>query len=338
MRKPFGVVPSGAQATLYTIKNQNITAGLTDFGATLVRLWVPDKNGMLADVVLGYDSACHYAADNSCMGAVVGTNAKGIAGTAFSMGQTKVQLIPNDNGNSLHSLPDGCSNLMWQVTEHLPDRVTFLLESPHADQGLPGNTTIRVTYSIEPPATLVITYHAVSDTDTIFNMTNHSFFNLAGHDKPKLALQQELILPARTFVPNDSCSIPTGEDRYVDGTPMDFRCGKPIALDIDADYEYLTIQGGFDHTYEVFTEPCAILCDPVSGRTMAVNTDCPGVHFYSGNYLSDNRGKDGVIYPRRGGICLEPHFYPDAGHHPHWRQPFAKAGTPYRSQTRFVFK
>ena len=338
MNKPFGILPSGEQATLYTIKNQNISAALSDFGATLVSLWVPDKNGRLADIVLGYDSACAYAADNSCMGAIVGRNANRIAGASFSIGTREVRLVPNDNGNSLHSLPDGYSHRLWQVAGQSEDTITFLLNSPHGDQGFPGNATIRVTYSIEPPATLCITYHAVSDTDTLFNMTNHSFFNLAGHDKPEQALQQELILPARHFTPSDERSIPTGEERSVADTPMDFRCGKPIAQDIDADYQPLKLQSGFDHNFEVFTEPCAILRDPGSGRTMAVATDCPGIHFYSGNYLAGNRGKDGVVYPKRGGVCLETQFYPDAVHNPHWDQPIAKANLPYRSQTRFVFK
>lgn len=337
MKRPFGVLPSGKQATLYTIKNQNITAAVTDFGATLVRLLVPDKQGQRADVVLGYDSACCYAADNSCMGAVVGRNANRIAGAAFSIGETEVKLVPNDNGNSLHSLPDGFSHRLWQVAEHTEDSIAFTLESPHLDQGFPGNATIRITYSIEAPATLCIRYYALSDADTLFNMTNHSFFNLAGHDKPECAVNQELILPARVFTPGDDRAIPTGEERSVENTPMDFRCGKPIAQDIDADYEPLQFQRGYDHNFEVFTEPCAILRDPVSGRTMAVCTDCPGIHFYSGNYLEDNKGKNGVIYPRRGGMCLETQFYPDAVHKPHWKQPIVKASIPYRSYTKFIF-
>lgn len=337
MKSPFGVLPSGERASLYTIKNQIITATVSDFGATLVNLWVPDKRGNLADVVLGYDDASVYAADNSCMGAVVGRNANRIAGAAFRIGETQVNLIPNDNGNSLHSLPHGYSHRLWAVSEHLEDRITLVLESPHLDQGFPGNATIRVTYAIESPATLSVTYHAISDADTLFNLTNHSFFNLAGHEHTEKAPEQELILTARTFAPSDSNAIPTGEDRSVVGTPMDFRSGKVIGQDIDGDYECLRLQAGFDHTFEVFTEPCAILRDPGSGRTMAVVTDCPGIHFYSGNYLSGEKGKGGVCYIRRSGMCLETHFYPDAVHNPQWKQPIAKAGEPYHSRTAFQF-
>lgn len=337
MKKDFGLLPDGRQAFLYTIKNQHITATVTDFGATLVNLWVPDQHGKLADVVLGYECAAAYAKDDSCMGAVVGRNANRIAGASFSLGEQTIRLFANDNGNSLHSLPDGYSHRLWQVIEHSESAITFLLESPQGDQGFPGNAEIRVTYTIEAPATLSIRYRGISDADTLFNLTNHSFFNLAGHDQPEKALRQELILTARTFAPSDERCIPTGEDRKVDGTPMDFRTGKAICRDIGADYQCLQLQGGYDHTFEVFTEPCAILRDPDSGRTMAVVTDCPGIHFYSGNYLADNPGKGGVIYPRRGGMCLETHFYPDAVHNPHWRQPIVKAGVPYHSETKFIF-
>ncbi len=337
MNTPFGTLPNGAQATLYTIKNQIITANVTDFGATLVNLWVPDRNGNMADVVLGYDSAAVYAADNSCMGATVGRNANRIAGASFMLGDRHVRLVANDGQNSLHSLPDGYSHRLWKVTEYKEDSITFLLESPHLDQGFPGNAIIRVTYAIEAPTALSITYQAVSDMDTVFNLTNHSFFNLAGHENTDKACKQELILPARVFVPSDGHSIPLGEERPVEGTPMDFRTGKVIEADIDSEYECLLLQGGYDHTFEVFTEPGAVLRDPDSGRTMAVTTDCPGIHFYSGNYLNGAPGKGGVIYPRRSGMCLEAHYYPDAVHNPQWKQPVIKAGVPCIHRTKFQF-
>ena len=225
MKRAFGKLPTGEAANLYTIKNSKISASLTDFGATLVSLWVPDRNGDIADVVLGYDCAANYAADFSCMGATVGRNANRIAGAEFTIGDNHVKLFANDGKNSLHSLPDGYSHRLWDVIVHREDRITFMLESPHLDQGFPGNATIQVTYAIEPPATLSVRYTAVSDADTVFNLTNHSFFNLAGHDKPESALTQTLILPAQTFVPSNSESIPLGEDRFVAGTPMDFRMG-----------------------------------------------------------------------------------------------------------------
>ena len=336
MKTAFGLLPGGQQASLYKIENSHIWATVTDFGATLVSLWVPDKNGIMADIVLGHDCAADYAADTSCMGATVGRNANRIAGAEFTLGNHLYRLPANDGNNSLHSLPDGYSHRLWQVAEHRKDRITFTLESPHMDQGFPGNAKIRVTYCLEA-ATLSITYDAVSDRDTLFNLTNHSFFNLAGHDKPDMALTQELILPARTFVPSNDQSIPTGEDRPVEGTPMDFRRGKQLDQDIDTAYECLLLQKGYDHTFEVFTSPCAILRDPASGRTMTMETDCPGVHLYSGNYLCGEPGKGGISYPYRSGICLESHFYPDAIHNPHWKQPVVQAGEAYHSCTSFSF-
>jgi aldose 1-epimerase len=204
------------------------------------------------------------------------------------------------------------------------------------DQGFPGNCQVSVTYAVDRN-TLTVTYQGLSDRDTIFNLTNHSFFNLTGHDVPREAMNQELILPARVFVPADAASIPLGQERSVAGTPMDFRFAKVIGTDIDSSYECIRLQGGFDHTYEVFTAPCAFFRDPFSGLTMALETDCPGVHFYAGNYLNGERGKHGVIYTRRSGVCLEPHFYPDAIHNPHWRQPVIRAGVPYRSTTKYTF-
>lgn len=336
MKREFGYV-SHRQAYLYTIRNENITARLTDFGATLVSLLVPDRNGDPADVVLGYKCAEDYAADNSCMGAVVGRNANRIAGAQICINGETYRLTANDGAHSLHSLPDGYSHRLWKVAEHLPHRIVFTLESPHLDQGFPGNAHIRVTYAIEAPATLSITYDAICDRDTVFNLTNHSFFNLAGHHKPEAALHQQLQLTATHFAPADAESIPTGEDRPVAGTPMDFRQPKPIGQDIDAAYECLQLQGGYDHTYRVETPICATLKDPISGRRMQVSTDCPGIHLYTGNYLSGEAGKEGVAYIRRGGICLETHFFPDAIHKPHWKQPVVKAGEAYHSQTRFSF-
>jgi aldose 1-epimerase len=171
----------------------------------------------------------------------------------------------------------------------------------------------------------------------VFNFTNHSYFNLAGHDKPEKAMEQILTMPARFYTEADKLSITTGETRDVDGTAMDFRTPKAIGRDIDKDEACLRLQGGYDHNFEVYTNPCAILSDPFSGRTMAVVTDRPGVQLYSGNYLIGEKGKGGVSYCRRGGICLETQFYPNAVNYPHWPQPVVKAGEQYKSETCYIF-
>ena len=170
----------------------------------------------------------------------------------------------------------------------------------------------------------------------MFNLTNHSYFNLAGHDRTEKAMEQILSMPARFFTPANAESIPTGECRAVAGTPMDFRIPKAIGQDISADYEPLVLQSGYDHNFEVFCNPCAYLSDPGSGRTMAVITDRPGVQLYSANY-TDTVGKDGTRYPKRCGVCLETQCFPDSVNHPEWKQPFVRAGEKYHSETKYCF-
>ena len=184
---------------------------------------------------------------------------------------------------------------------------------------------------------MAIVYDAVCDQDTVFNLTNHSYFNLAGHDKPELAMGQLLCMNAQVFTPDDALSIPTGELRSVEGSPMDFRTPKAIGRDLNVSYDALELQGGYDHNFEAVGSPCATLCDPVSGRKMSVFTDCPGIQFYSGNFLQGETGKAGVSYIYRGGIALETQYFPDAVNKPQWKQPFVKAGQAYHSETRYKF-
>ena len=336
MKESFGILPSGEVTTLYTISCGAITAAVTDYGATLVRLLVPDKAGNVADVVLGYDDVSGYRAGDSCLGATVGRNANRLKNACFVLNRKTYSLTPNDSGNNLHSGPDSYYTRLWKVVSHSEAAITLELNSPDGDQGFPGNAVIRVTYELDAEGGLHIIYDAVSDRDTVFNLTNHSYFNLAGHERVDAAMQQVLTIPGRFFCPGDARNIPTGELRSVVGTPMDFRSPKPICQDIGADYESLHLQGGYDHNYEVFCNPCAILSDPVSGRTMAVSTDCPGIQFYAGNYLNEN-GKGGVYYGKRTGVALETQFYPDALHHPEWVQPITKAGEKFHSETVYRF-
>ena len=336
MNKLFGTLPNGQQATLYTIRRGNITAVITDYGATLVQLWVPDAQGNIADVVLGYDDVNSYRTGTGFLGATVGRSANRIQNASFSMNGTTVTMTPNEGSNNLHSGPDFYKDRLWKATYQAEDSITFQLDSPHGDQGFPGNATIDVTYSLDGNRALVISYRAISDRDTVFNMTNHSYFNLAGHDHPEKAMDQMLTLPARFFNPDDSENIPTGELCSVEGTPMDFRTPKALKQDIEADYEPLHLQGGYDHNFEVFCNPCAVLTDPVSGRSMTVTTDCPGIQVYTANFLDDT-GKGGVRYAPRCGVALETQFYPNSVNNPQWPQPFVKAHQVYRSVTKYQF-
>ena len=335
MKTFFGKTPRGEDAYLYTLSNGQLTAVVSDFGATLVKLFVPDTRGQLADVVLGFDSPTGYAASGTYFGATVGRNANRVKNACFILNNKTYSLSQNDGRNNLHSSPDCYKDRLWKVLSHTENAITMALHSPHRDQGFPGNADITVAYILENHG-LRIVYDAVADQDTVFNLTNHSYFNLAGHENVDKAMHQVLSMPARFFTPADAESIPTGECRPVEGTPMDFRIPKAIGRDIEENYEPLLLQKGYDHNFEVFCNPCAYLSDPVSGRRMAVITDCPGIQFYSGNY-TEEIGKGGVHYPQRSGICLETQFFPDSANHPEWKQPFVKAGEKYHSETKYCF-
>lgn len=337
-KQPFGTLPGGEQASLYTITCGNLKAQISDFGATLVRLYVPDSRGVAEDVVLGFDDANAYRNSTSYFGATVGRNANRIKGASFDLGGSRVQLTANERSNSLHSGPDSYAFRLWKAELHEEDKIRFFLHSPHGDQGFPGNADIRVTYAFSAPDTLSVTYEAVSDKDTVFNLTNHSYFNLAGHNRPERAMAQILCMPSALFYPCDREGIPAGEIRSVAGTPMDFRVPKAVGQDIDKNYECLNLQSGYDHHYQVSANPCLILRDPVSGRQLELSTDCPGIQVYAGNFLQENRGKDGVAYCRRSGVAVETQYCPDSVHHPDWPQPVVKAGVPYRSVTKYTFK
>ena len=337
MKQNFGILPDGTQASLYTITGGGLTATVTDYGAHLVSLLVPDRNGNVSDVVLGYDDANGYRTGNGAyLGAIVGRNANRVKGSSFMLGDTKIRMTPNEGENNLHSGPNGFHLRMWNVYQVRKNSITLHLVSPQGDQGFPGKADIYVTYSLEKGGVLRIRYDGLSDSDTVFNLTNHSYFNLAGHENTDAAMNQELIIPGRFFNPDDAENIPTGELRPVDGTPMDFRTPKPIGQDINLPYEPLEFQYGYDHNWEVFCTPRAILRDPESGREMAVSTDCPGIQFYAGNFLNET-GKGGICYGFRQGIALETQFYPDSVHHPEWPQPFVKAGEHYHSETEYRF-
>lgn len=304
---PFGTLPTGERITLYTISRGPVSAKVTDLGATLVNLSLPG----IDNVVLGYQDASGYLDGRGYLGATVGRCANRIGGACFVLNGTTWPLESNEGPNSLHSGSNGWHKRLWQVANRDDSSITFLLESPHCDQGFPGNLTVRVTYCLEAPATLTIRYQAISDRDTVFNPTNHSYFNLSSGD----AMKQTLMMPSRTYTPFGRGKLPTGEAQSVEGTPMDFRTPKAIDRDTSLFFR------GYDHNFEVFCNPCAVLKDPQSGRTMAVSTDCPGLQ----------------LYTTRWGICLETQFWPNAVHHPNWKQPVIRAGVPYESKTSFAF-
>lgn len=330
MRQSFGKLFSGEEALLYTISGGRLTASITNYGAALVSLTVDG-----VDVVLGYDDVNGYAGNDGFLGAIVGRNANRIKCSRFPLNGETVHLTPNEGPNNLHSGPQAYNVRFWTVAEEADHKLVLTLHSPHGDQGFPGNADIAVTYAIENDA-LTITYDAVSDADTVFNFTNHAYFNLCGENRPEKAMNQILMMPSTHFNPDDAENIPTGEVRSVEGTPFDFRSPKALGRDIGEDYEPLHLQGGYDHNFVVNANPCAVLSDPESGRTMAVYTDCPGVQVYTANFL-EVTGKNGLPYPKRSGVCLETQFAPDSVNHLEWPQPFIRAGEKYHSVTKFQF-
>lgn len=337
MKKEFAKLTDGRTAYLYTIRGGGLEAHISDFGATLHRLYVPDAQGQMADVVLGFAAPEGYAASGTFFGTVVGRNSNRTKEGKFTLNGKTYQMGTNDGKNNLHSGPDYFKNRLWAVEQVSDSAITFSLESPDGDQGFPGNATIKATYALEEGGVLHLSYDAVCDQDTVFNMTNHSYFNLAGHDKPEKAMEMLLQMPARFFTVADAESIPTGENRPVDGSPMDFHTAKPIGRDINADYDALILQGGYDHNFDAAINPCAVLTDVESGRCMTVVTDCPGMQFYSGNFLQGEIGKDGVSYRYRSGICLETQYFPNSLNEPSWPQPITKAGEVYHSETKYIF-
>lgn len=339
----FGSIQSGKKATLYILENKNHTVvKVTDFGATLVSVLFADKDGVMKDMVLGYDDAASYEKGTSCFGATIGRNGNRIKDARFTIDGKEWVIEANENNNSLHSGKNGFNHLMWEMKESGDNYVTFYHYSPQEEQGFPGNMHVTVTYTLDDEDTVHITYHAKADADTVMNFTNHSYFNLAGHDSGVM-LDQKLQLFADAYTPDeDSHSIPTGEIAPVAGTPMDFTTMKPIGQDINADFEQLHFTGGYDHNYVLSDKPGTMRqmakaeCD-ASGIAMDAYTECCGVQLYAGNFIGTQTGKGGVTYGDRHGFCLESQFYPNAVNEKNFPSPVVPADTEYRSETKYHF-
>ena len=340
--KSFGLMENGRDTKIYTITNQNgMTIQLSDLGATLVSVEVPDKSQKLVDVVLGYDTALEYETMNKCfLGAVVGRNANRIKKGWCNINGKLYQLDLNDGENNLHSGINYYHQRKWLTRRVSDDGVIFYMESADGDQGYPGNLEIEVEYLLTNDNELIVEYRGVTDEDTIVNMTNHSYFNMDGQESGS-AEQQSVWIDADYYTENDEESIPTGEILPVKGTPMDFTKKKKIGKDIDADYEALKLAGGYDHNWVLKTDgkfkKVAEITGAKSGITMTVSTDLPGIQFYTGNYINSEKGKGGVVYQKRQGVCFETQYFPDAVNQESFKQPILKEGEQYITRTSFQF-
>ena len=337
----FGATVKGDETKLYTLTNKNgMEIAVSDYGATLVQVIVPDKEGKPCDVVLGYDEAAGYEEGDLFFGAIVGRSANRIGGASFELNGVTYQLEKNDNGNNLHSGMDFYNQRMWKVKETADDHITFELDSPDGDQGYPGAVHIEVTYTLTEDNAVKIAYHAVPDADTLINMTNHSYFNMDGHDSGDV-LSQKVWIDADQFTPSDSTLIPTGEYRDVTGTPFDFRTEKTIGQDIHADDEQIKNGGGYDHNYVLKTDgkfaKVASMTGAKSGIVMDVYTDMPGMQVYTANGTTIECGKNKSSYKPFCGACFETQFFPDSIHHENFKSCVLKANTKFTTVTEYRF-
>lgn len=341
-KSAFGQTKDGQDVTKYTVTNKKGSSiEVIDFGAILVSVFMPDKDGNLLDVVLGYDNVAAYESNPSYFGTVLGRTCNRTANSSVPVGDMVYKMPENESPNNLHCGPDGFEKKMWEVTEAEEDHVTFLMVSPDGDHGFAGEFKVYVTYTLTEENEVKIHYNGSCDQDTIANMTNHSYFNLNGHNSGTI-LDHTLMIYADAFTPVGDGSIPTGEILPVKGTPMDFTSEKVIGEEINADYEQLIRTKGYDHNYVLNQQNgtirlFAVAKSPKSGMTMECYTDTVGVQFYAGNYINGPEGKGGAFYDERDGFALETQFYPNAANEPSWPSPILKKGEIYDTTTIYRF-
>jgi aldose 1-epimerase len=342
----FGKTPDGQNVDLYTLTNKNgMQVAITNFGGTVVRIAVADRQGKMDDVVLGYDSLDGYVKDTAYFGAVIGRYGNRIAQGKFVLDGTTYTLARNNGENSLHGGIKGFNKAVWQAREVATNdgpsvELTYL--SKDGEEGYPGNLNVKVLYTLTDRNELKIDYTATTDKKTVLNLTNHSYFNLnpGGSD----VLQHVLMIQADKFTPADAGLIPTGELRSVARTPFDFRKPTAIGARIEQDDEQLKLGKGYDHNFVLNgkgngLELAARVVEPTTGRLLEVLTSEPGVQFYSGNSLDGSTvGKSGKTYGRRSAFCLETQHFPDSPNHPKFPSTELKPGEKYHTTTIYRFR
>ena len=343
---PFGTLPDGRTATLYTLTSPSgMQMQVTNYGGIITTLTAPDRDGRFDDVVLGYDTLDDYLAETPYFGALIGRYGNRIAQGRFTLDGVTYELATNNDANHLHGGDIGFDKVLWDATPFTTDEAQGLIltyTSSDGEEGYPGTLEVTVTYMLLPDRRLRITYEATTDQATPVNLTQHSYFNLGGPASDTI-LSHELAIAAEHFTPIDAGLIPTGERRPVDGTPFDFRTSTPIGARIDGDDPQLAYGLGYDHNF-VLTDSsttmkfAARLYDPSSGRVMTVHTTKPGLQFYSGNFLDGSlTGKGGNVYEYRSGLCLETQHFPDSPNQPSFPSTILRPGERYTSQTIYAF-
>ena len=337
-KKTFGVLSSGKKVSLFTVSNNNMSFSVTNYGCIITSIIVPSVYGKKDDIALGYSTLEGYTKNGPFLGALVGRYANRISGAAFHLGGETYRLTANDNGNCLHGGKPGYHKMVWKASSFSNIHETgimFRRTSPAGEQGFPGNLDLRVSYSLTADNDIIIRYSAKTDEPTPVNLTNHTYFNLGGQDSGSV-LDHQVQLFADRYVPVDAHCIPSGEICDVAGTPFDFRSPKAIGKDIAA------TGNGYDHNWEInragdALNPVAGVFEPVSGRAMTVYSTQPGVQFYTGKSLNDEIGKDGEIYGRNAGFCLETQHFPDSPNRKEFPDSILLPGDEYRHQTVWHF-
>ena len=343
--EPFGSTKDGQPVEIYTLTNsKGVEARIMTYGAILVSLKVPDSAGKLDDIVLGFDSLDGYlqTPPPPYFGAIVGRYGNRIAKGRFKLDGKEYKLAVNNGPNSLHGGLRGFDKVVWTAKTPDAQSVALTYVSKDGEEGYPGTLTSTVTYSLNDNNELKLDYHATTDKDTVLNLTNHSYFNLAGQGSGDV-LSHRIMIDADRFTPVDAGLIPTGELRKVEGTPFDFRQPHAIGERINAPDRQIKLGGGYDHNFVLnrtgdALELAARVTEPTSGRVMEVLTTQPGVQFYTGNFLDGSfHGKGGKVYQRRYALCLETQHFPDSPNHPAFPTTELKPGEEYRQTTVFRF-
>ena len=339
-RAPFGRLPDGAEAGLYTLTNANgLVAKITDFGGIITALYAPDRHGVLADVVLGFDRLEDYTPEVPYFGALIGRYGNRIANGRFVLDGRQYQLATNNGPNHLHGGVKGFDKVKWDSRVEA-DALVLHYRSVDGEEGYPGTLDVTVAYRLTDDDELVMRCHAVTDRATPVNITQHSYFNLAGGGD---ILGHELAIYADSFTPIDSTAIPTGALAPVAGTPFDFRAPRPIGERIGQADQQLRHGQGYDHNF-VLNKPApgamtlaARARDPLSGRVLELFTREPGVQFYSGNFLDGTLAGKGRRFEHRSGFCLEPQHFPDSPNQPAFPNTILRPGEQYQTESRFRF-
>ncbi|NLJ42123.1 MAG: galactose mutarotase [Bacteroidales bacterium] len=343
VEESFKSIHNGKPTGLYTLKNQNgVIVRITNYGAIIVSIIVPDRKGNFADIVQGYDTIGEYIEGNSpYMGAICGRCANRIAGGKFELMRKQYSLAVNNGPNHLHGGIKGFSKVVWDVLNASSSQVQLEYVSNDGEENYPGNLRVSVTYTLTEDNELKIGYRAVTDKATVVNLAGHSYFNLAGEGSGSI-YDQELMINARFFTPIDETSVPTGEILSVKGTPMDFTSPKKIGAEIDSDYEQLRFGAGYDHNFVLdhpagVTGLAAAAFDPASGRILEVYTTQPGLQLYTANWIDNEKGKGGKRYGRRWAFCLETQHFADAVNKPHFPSVILNPGEEYRHSCIYKF-